>query len=201
MSQPESVPAVVAALIAGGLGASALLWGAILWRWNLGQTVLPPVAKPDRQRPPWAALGAIGWTAFVLLNRLVADGASERTKPEAGHVWVNLIMSAGVFVVLAMLLFAERRFTPRDAGMMPTRLTVPLGLGTFFAAGLPTFAALLALSPFRSRETQHQLLQLLGRSPDAVTLVGLAVTVVVIAPLAEEILFRVTLQGWLTERL
>ncbi|MDZ4683455.1 MAG: type II CAAX endopeptidase family protein [Planctomycetaceae bacterium] len=170
--------------------------------------MLPSVAKPDRLRPPWAALGAIGWTSFVLLNHLwvaaekfVGKGTIERAELQSGHVWLNLLMSVGVFTVLAVLLFWERRFTPRDAGMVPSRYTIPLGLGTFFAAVLPTFAALLALSPFRSRETQHQLLQLLGRSPDVVTLAGLAVAVVVIAPLAEELLFRVTLQGWLTERL
>jgi uncharacterized protein len=114
-------------------------------------------------------LAAVGWTSFVLLNRILADLRPERIDPRADHVWQNLVLSAGV--------------------------------GVFLAAIMPTFALLLALSPLRSRETQHHLLQLLGRSPDVLTLAGLAVTVVVLAPLAEELLFRVTLQGWLTEQI
>jgi membrane protease YdiL (CAAX protease family) len=78
-------------------------------------------------------------------------------------------------------------------------LTIPVGIGTFFASVLPTYAVLLASLPFRSRETQHQLLQLLGQSPDILTLVVLAITVVIFAPLSEELMFRVTLQGWLTD--
>jgi len=199
---PDAAPsAVVGLLVMAGLAASALTWSAVAWRHSAGRLVLPAVARASTPRPVWAVLGAIGWTAFVLLNRVMADTLGERVEPQSEHVWLNLVLSAGVFTVLAVLLFGEWKFTPRDAGFVPTAMTIPLGVGTFLAAVLPTFAALLALSPFRSRETQHQLLQLLGRSPDAVTLAGLAVTVVVLAPLAEELLFRVTLQGWLSERI
>jgi uncharacterized protein len=189
------------ALLAGGLGASLITWGLIGWRRYIGEGILPAVPRTARPRPLWAVLGALGWTVFALLNRLAADLHPEPTEPSTAQVWMNLLLSAGVFVILSRLLFGHDRFTPRDAGWTVTPLTIPVGIGTFFAAVLPTYALLLLSLTFRSRETQHQLLQLLGQSPDIVTLAGLAITVIILAPLSEELLFRVTLQGWLTERL
>jgi membrane protease YdiL (CAAX protease family) len=183
------------------LGASLLTWGLIAWRSRAGEAILPAVAKPNRPRPAWAVLGAFGWTAFVLLNRLMADLRPEPADPNPAQVWMSLFLSVGVFVIMALLLFGTPRFTPREAGWTMTGLTVPVGVATFFAAVLPTYVLLLLSLPFRSRETQHQLLQLVGQSPDVVTLAGLAITVAVFAPLSEELLFRVTLQGWLTEHL
>jgi membrane protease YdiL (CAAX protease family) len=200
MSSPDTVPAVVASLIAVGLGASVLTWLAISTVWLQGRPVLPPVEVTVPRIPPGATLAALGWLAFVLVNRLAVVGAKP-IEPQLSHVWLNLLLSAGVFGLLSLLLFAERRYTPREAGFVPTPLTGPTGSITFVASILPTFAMLLALMPVRSRETQHQLLQLLGRSPDVPTLAGMAVTVIVVAPLAEELLFRVTLQGWLTSHI
>lgn len=200
MSSPDTVPAVVGGLIALGLGASVLTWLTISTIWLQGRPVLSPVVPTEQRLPPGAVLAAFGWLTFVLVNRLTAVGMKP-VEPQPSHVWLNLFLSAGVFGLLALLLFTERRYSFHDAGFGPTKLTVPLGLGTFVASILPTFAILLALTPVRSRETQHQLLQLLGHSPDVVTLAGMAVTVIVVAPLAEEILFRVTLQGWLTNKI
>jgi uncharacterized protein len=198
---PSEPPAVVVMLLAAGLGASLLTWGMIAWRRRVGEDILPAAPKPAVPRPVWAVLGALGWTVFVLLNRLTAEVRHDPPDPSPSQVWMSLFLSVSVFVVLCLLLFGNHRFTPRDAGWTATKSTLSIGIGTFFAALLPTYLLLLLSLPFRSRETQHQLLQLVGQSPDVVTLAGLTITVAIFAPLSEELTFRVTLQGWLTERL
>lgn len=199
---PESapVPAVAAYLIELGAIASLGLWLVIGWRVSRGRTVCPFVPRASTPIPFRAFWTAVCWTVFVLLTRVLASASGERPAAQASDVWFNLLLSAGVFGMLVLLLFGDRRYTPIDAGLRANRWTIPLGLGIFVASIAPTLIALLLLTPVRSPKTQHQLLQFLGESPDGLALAGLAVTVVVVAPLAEELLFRVVLQGWLAER-
>ena len=58
--------------------------------------------------------------------------------------------------------------------------------------------SILVTLPVRMHEQQHSLLQLLGESNDVMTIVMIGVAAALSAPLAEEMLFRVVLQGWLT---
>ena len=110
-----------------------------------------------------------------------------------------MAISLSVFVVLLTLLLAEGRWQPRDAGFHRRGWLSSLKLGvlTFLAAIAPTILAVLLSISFRSRETQHVMLRLLQDDPDPTLLLALGITAVVVAPLSEELLFRVTLQGWL----
>lgn len=200
MTPAEAAAVLVNGSIAAGFGASVALWVVIIRRQLAGRPVLSAVTPSERRRPGWAVLGAVGWIAFMVVNRLAIDLSGQRPEAGPGHLWVNLAIAAGVFGVLTLMLFGERRFSPTDAGMRPTALTIPLGVGTFIAAIAPTLLLRVATLPFYAPAKQHPLLQLLGQSPDIVTRCGLAFTVIVVAPLAEELLFRVTLQGGLAER-
>ena len=53
------------------------------------------------------------------------------------------------------------------------------------------------LTPFKSEKTQHPLLRLLSDSPTLESILWSVAAAVVVAPLVEELLFRVVLQGWL----
>lgn len=106
---------------------------------------------------------------------------------------------------LLILLLVLRVLSASDRGSL-TRFGIPAsswkkavttGILGFVASIVPVIIVLLATSPFRSTETQHVFLRILADAPDAQTLIWIWMAVVVMAPLAEELIFRVVLQGWL----
>lgn len=192
-------PGVIPLLLVGGLLGSVWLWCGIVVRWSRH---LPALDRRDEQRPAvplLAVLASLGWTGINLVDKWLAAGRTELPAPTPSLVLTSAVLSLGVFLTLVCLLFLEGRWQPKDAGIRrhEWRAALQLGGAAFLVAVLPTGLALIASLPFRSRETQHRLLQVLQEYPDPYLIGGLAVTAVVIAPLCEELLFRVTLQTWL----
>ena len=68
------------------------------------------------------------------------------------------------------------------------------GLLTVTAAWLPVFAVLLASLPLRTAERQHSVFQLLAVRPSLEIYAWAVLSAVVVAPLFEELVFRVILQ-------
>jgi membrane protease YdiL (CAAX protease family) len=104
-------------------------------------------------------------------------------------------------VLLVVLVAAMRllsRATWSDLGFSFQRLgyDAALGVCAYLAAIVPLMAlqSLLAIS-FRQPYT-HPIIEGYKHEPDAVMLSLTAVTAVVVAPLFEEVVFRVLLQGW-----
>lgn len=71
------------------------------------------------------------------------------------------------------------------------------GVRGFFAAVIPMAISIAITAPLR-RESRHPLLTLLGDSPDWRIVLCIFLAAVIAAPIWEELLFRVILQGWLT---
>lgn len=73
----------------------------------------------------------------------------------------------------------------------------------FLAALLPVFAVNFVVQGlgFRDPEKQHLLFQFLKAFPSATAMAWVVLTAVFLAPLVEELLFRVILQNWLTRKL
>lgn len=67
----------------------------------------------------------------------------------------------------------------------------------FLLALVPVILLLVATHPFRSEETLHPLLQLLRSAPGVVAIGWVFLSAIVVAPLFEELLYRVLLQSWL----
>jgi len=78
--------------------------------------------------------------------------------------------------------------------------TVSGGWG-FLAAIVPVFFVVWITQPLRSEESEHVLLKLLKESPQLETVLWIGLSVVILAPVAEELIFRVILQGVLRSRL
>ncbi|WP_417379780.1 CPBP family intramembrane glutamic endopeptidase [Gimesia sp.] len=70
----------------------------------------------------------------------------------------------------------------------------------FLLALLPVMALLLLTYPFRSEESLHPFFLLLKAEPHFSTISWIFISAVLIAPLFEELIYRVLFQGWL-ERL
>jgi membrane protease YdiL (CAAX protease family) len=72
-----------------------------------------------------------------------------------------------------------------------------LGVSTFIAALVPVFAIQFLLT--RLVPSEHPVQELLTNDPSPRMLLLCVLSAVVVAPLAEEFLFRVLLQGWMEE--
>lgn len=71
------------------------------------------------------------------------------------------------------------------------------GLYGFVAALVPVYSVILLSIPLRSLETSHPFLQLLNEQGVGSEFIGIVLAAVVLAPLKEELIFRVVLQSTL----
>ncbi len=188
-----------------------------------------PTSEPVERKPwpPLAIFAVLFWVAFMALEQTAVDvlalakettpavkietpvtdganGAKENSPKsiDTSTIIGSMIMGCGIFVGLGLLLFASGRLRPEEVGIdandWPTQIA--WGQQAFIASIVPTFALILATVWFRHRETQHPFLQMLATAPEQVPLLMMFFIAAVVAPLSEELVFRVTLQGWLTER-
>ena len=110
------------------------------------------------------------------------------------------------WALLFGLLLTTPNVSLRDYGFRIKGWPWQLAVGglAFLASLLPVYSLLLATSPFRSTETLHPFLKLLRESPGADTVLWIALSVMVVAPLVEELIYRVVLQSallkWLPVR-
>lgn len=162
----------------------------------------PPARRPFRARddappwPPWTAFAAlVGAFALALVGGLVvaavaaAFGASLEDPPPAVNIAATFVQD-GAFIAVPLWLawLVARRVTPGQLGLRPAPLWLAVGLSVVVAfaylllSGL--WAALLDLSE------PDQLPDSLGVDESTAALVVVCVLVTVVAPIAEEVLFR-----------
>jgi membrane protease YdiL (CAAX protease family) len=189
------------ALVAACLVGSSLVWDGIWRRWSRGLSVLEPQGDAAAPIPFNVVLGVIGWLTFQFLVRLSAEQTHPAT-PSLSGVQLMCGINLLIAVLLPVILTDGLRQTAAGVGLSGQRIIhqMWLGLQAFLAAVWPT-TLLLALSSFwRNEETQHSYLQALREHADAQWIAWIVLSAVVAAPLAEELIFRVVLQGWLSER-
>lgn len=75
------------------------------------------------------------------------------------------------------------------------------GVVGFLISLIPTALALNLLDPYRDPDKQNMLLKVLNADPGPLTIAACVITACVLAPLVEELIYRVLLQGWLQERI
>jgi hypothetical protein len=111
---------------------------------------------------------------------------------------INFVIAA----LLPIVLTDGLRRTWDSVGLSGRRLGEQIGVGlhAFLVAVWPTALLLAVSSAWRSEETQHSYLQALREHANGEWIAWIVLSAVVAAPLAEELLFRVVLQGWLSER-
>jgi membrane protease YdiL (CAAX protease family) len=190
------VPGAIVLLLVGlAVTGSAAVWSLVLWRWQRGQPVLPRQDTAPPARSPLAVAVTLGWTGLALVSRL---GASEPAMvPSLGQVQFNSLVSIGLLAILMLVLAHSSPRGLADFGVRTQRWPAQIGLGalTFLASILPVMAVLLATQAWRTRETQHPYLQALMSAEGWPLLAWIAWAVVVLAPLLEELMYRVILQS------
>ena len=119
----------------------------------------------------------------VLATLLAANGAAMLTVLAIG---VALFVGRGARRPRDFGLSLKGRLWLRDAG---------LALRAFFVALLPVYLLQMVLTQFFPK--QHVVLELIRENHTPAMLAAAAFTVVLAAPLVEEFVFRLALQGWL----
>lgn len=156
-----------------------------------------------RGRVPAAAITIVAlWLALSLVGRMLRMDAAPQELTLPGVQWSCLI-SFGLAGLLLLSITDGKRQSARNHGLYLSPFARQLSLGAFgyLAAIGPTGLLLMASSLWRTVDTQHAYLQALRGDSGQEMLAWIIVSAVIAAPVTEELLFRVTLQGWLSERL
>jgi membrane protease YdiL (CAAX protease family) len=189
------------------IAACVIFWGLALLKLAAG---LPLVAWTPRRRVPWAFFDLLAVVAIYFLagGAVLAAGRSlgwPLDKPEEtlslAQREVKMLsvvaISLGILVVGLPLIALRTRARLSDFGWSRATLAADVRLGLIaFAMLAPPVYALQALL-VRYWPSHHPLVKMFKETPDGTFFLVLLLAAVVSAPLFEEILFRVLLQGFL----
>jgi membrane protease YdiL (CAAX protease family) len=200
-------------IFAGTIVLGVMLCGIFSWvrlaiRASDGLPFLPYELRPAVRWSPGVLLIGAGLILLQLAMLAFLLWAQWQGKPVNSSITVNAVrldcmVKAGIFVLLLLLLVEGDRKRLPDFGITFHRWENNLLVGGhgFLVAFPAVFLVLLAIKPFRSDENAHSMLKLLKADSGMESLIWIGVAVVILAPLAEELLFRVILQGSLRSRL
>lgn len=171
----------------------------------------PPLPYEQRQPVPWTVVAPAVLITLAVVN-LIGNiaSASEGTPESAAHAVANysttpLWMAAGAFVLFAItcwaLLGAVFGATETDLGFprdgRQLRRDIAAGIIGCMAAWLPVYAIQYALMKIFEPEGLHPVLEQFAAEPTLEMALATFAVALVGAPLFEETMFRLTLQGWL----
>lgn len=203
---------VVAA--AGALVVTA--WVGVGMRWSQGE---PALARRPRRRVPWGADGAalaclflvgaaLTVVATLTLNAepraIVESRESGLTLWQAAAHGLMLLMFSTVVVGWLTTNYAARKVRLSDFGLASSpsgwfrdALLGVLACGAMLPIVYVVNAVVIALL---GQPSVHPAIESLMNKPRTETVLSAALLAVVLAPVFEELAFRVLLQGWLERR-
>lgn len=175
------------------LGAAWISLSLFLQVWHLlpSNSATAPieagVESDSTGQPPTPGDGLEAFDAGKTLSRLQADTT----------------IGALVFLLILSALTRAGRIPAERYGIAGSRWQRQVRDGTlgFLAAWSPVFLVLGLTLPLRTPDRLHPVLRLLMEAPSPTAYAWAVVAAAVVAPVFEELLFRVVLQGWLSERL
>lgn len=183
--------------------ASLAVWMAIAARRMRG---LPPLDIEPRMACPWHPLAV----ALALPLAMGVQRAMLSVVPREGGTTLDVVQSSCLAMILSSLIVMGllALFSPMSAadfGVQRGRAAADLKIGVlgYLAALVPVFAINLAVQYLGLRPTgpQHSFLKFLDQDPGAAAVAWIVLSAGILAPLVEELLYRVILQGWLETRL
>ncbi|MCI0360544.1 MAG: CPBP family intramembrane metalloprotease [Planctomycetaceae bacterium] len=193
---------------AAGLAAQILI--------ALGYKPAEPLIPWSPRRPvPWALVDLLGilglYVLAFLLLRLVLGQLGWLPAPDAATdefkltlddkqilVWANIVASLGLITVAGPLIALRTGATWRDFGFSARDLWKDFKLGLIgFVMLAPPVYAIQGVLVYFWKPSKHPLMEMFKDSPDASFFIVLFVAASVVAPIFEELVFRVILQGFL----
>lgn len=202
--------------------SSAACWAWLVIRWRTGSLTFDPRIG---NRPPIELLAvclAGLWIAQSLFTRLAetwaevenvetrtaavhgedaADAEPEEFDPHEVLKQLREHCLLQALLVGVMLLALSRGFlrplSEFGIAFAPVGHQIATGIFAATLAWLPVLSVVFLTSALRTVERQHTVLRMLDEDPRPETWFWAVVAAVMVAPVVEELLFRVVLQGWL----
>ncbi|RUL86843.1 CPBP family intramembrane glutamic endopeptidase [Tautonia sociabilis] len=198
------------ALLLLGLAMGVLLaisasWAVVAERWWSGRPIVP--TRPARA-VPWGGREALFCFLAWQVVTVIASAILRGRRDESGNLDLVDAMAAvslvnlTLLVVLPAMLVLSCRAKAADLGFRWETLLSDVATGVVAALCLvPLVYAVQLAAIFVWEPTAHPLQQMLMERPSPAVMVLALVSAVVLAPAAEELMFRGILQGWLEKRL
>lgn len=191
-------------LVAGVLLLASMgVWAAIVDRWRRGED---PVTWQPREPCPWQPVAVgLALPVSIVVRVIVLSSASIANASPVELLQTQCLAIGLELIVLMGLLAIWTPIRASDFGISTAGLSEDArwGLLGFLAALLPVYSVNLAvqLLGLRTEGAKHSIFLALEQDPSAKLLTWAALAVVLLAPMAEELLYRVVLQGWLETKL
>lgn len=184
--------------------AGLAVWGLIFQRLTTGDPLVSRVVPVTRPRPPLAIFMTLAWIGFSCASQFFLHAQSpigQKFNEQSALILLafNLLVQITTTCVLLVCLtrFGSQRLTRFGIDGRQAEEAVGAGLLGYLSAVIPVIAMNVAMSAFRTEENQHVFLQILN-SQKSVQLVALMIaSAVIMAPIEEELMYRVILQGTL----
>jgi membrane protease YdiL (CAAX protease family) len=189
------------------MGGEIVIAGLALFSCGVWAYLLSPAGRRTIRWPshelseirhhPFLVVLVAVWIALQIAGRFASDPV-----PSLRLVRNACLSGMLIWLVLITLLRSLSRNGVAEHGIHFAGWQQSLRGGSiaFAAAMLPVTLLLLATLPFREVEAQHPFFHVLRAYPGPATFMWILLAVVVVAPLGEELIFRVVLQGWLQTR-
>jgi membrane protease YdiL (CAAX protease family) len=189
------------------LAGALLSWGYVGWTWWNGRRILP--VWPWRPRP-WGLADLVFTAIAVVVVQVLVGSAAVRlfsidpTPLQSGMVPMPLAAAvSGGYLLTVLLVTAwivlRYQTTPAVLGWSTKQLGSKLLIGVM--AGLVAIPIVLAISAAVSigfqTEYEHPILESMKTEGTFSTFLLALFCATIAAPIAEEFLFRVLIQGWL----
>lgn len=195
------MPNAQAAIVLMMLATSAEIW----WQWRKRIKTDGAIWQPSESPSPSIHTIAVLLTIAMVGVAVVSAFSPDRVEHLADksysidRVWAGCAVNGAIFCLLIPIVSAGRLQTLKDLGFRLTNLREQCidGMQSALASFLPVLLMLLATSPFRTPEATHPLLKLLQQDGRLSVFAAIVLAAVIFAPLAEELMFRVVLIGWL----
>jgi membrane protease YdiL (CAAX protease family) len=193
-----------------GLLVFALLMGSILVWMAAVRRLLERRALVDyegRLRVSWKAYDLVwlilAWPILEVTALRIVVGKVDMAQQGLSMPALAAVTAAHfLWVVIAIGYLMGRGVRPKELGFDTSRLRYDLRLGllAFLAAAPLVYGVQILVSQFWTPQL-HPLARLVTERPSGALMAVAALSAVVVAPLAEELLFRVLFQGWLERAL
>lgn len=192
-------------VIYGLVAASLVVWAMIAAR-----------LKERQQLVPFEPRAPVPWTGFDVTVLLIAFVYAEMCAVSLARYWSDVGsgqlsgvgLAAGGGARLIWLAFTVAYLSSRrdafldDLGLQTDKFTgdVRLGVLGFLTAVLPVYGLQWMFTHLFAFESKHPIVTFAGRDASLQSLLLASFVAAVVAPLVEEFLFRVVLQGWLEKK-
>ena len=180
------------------LGAAVFfVWWHVLLKLQSRQPLLEYRERPAVGWSPIAFYLAAIWIVMLLVYRFGRPTKAETPSIDLRDVQTQIFSSVTILLLLLAILAMTKGQTLANFSIRFSRIREQItdGVIGFLASMAPVMLVLLATSMLRKKETQHAFLKFLESDPGWTTILWIGLTAVVVTPVAEELLFRVILQG------